>query len=78
MIAQSFEVASLKYLRTKTQIRLVPLVDADEVKPDDDLYGDGKMVSDFKGDTKEEYKLFYQLGVDSVFSDFADHPVAAR
>jgi glycerophosphoryl diester phosphodiesterase len=178
VIVQSFEVANLKYLRTKTQIRLVQLVDADDVKPDgtmslvapydkpydfavakdprtfaslltveglkeiktyadgigpwkpylipskqvdanndgkpDDLNGDGKiderdrvmmaptevvknahaaglfvhaytfrseqfrLASDFKGDPKEEYKLFYKLGVDGVFTDFTDHAVSAR
>ncbi|MGL4437225.1 MAG: glycerophosphodiester phosphodiesterase, partial [Giesbergeria sp.] len=31
VIVQSFEVSNLKYLRTKTQIRLVQLVDADDV-----------------------------------------------
>jgi glycerophosphoryl diester phosphodiesterase len=34
VIIQSFEVANLKYLRSKTQVRLVQLVDADDVKPD--------------------------------------------
>ena len=37
-----------------------------------------RLASDFKGDPKAEYQLFYQLGVDGVFSDFADHAVAAR
>lgn len=178
VIVQSFEVSNLKYLRSKTQVRLVQLVDADDVKPDgsmslvapydkpydfavagdartfaslltpaglkevktyadgigpwkpylipsklvdintdgqpDDLNGDGKiderdrvmlpptdvvknahaaglfvhaytfrseprrLASDFKGDPKAEYKLFYNLGVDGVFSDFADHAKAAR
>ena len=178
VIVQSFEVSNLKYLRTKTQIRLVQLVDADDVNPDgtmslvapydkpydfavagdsrtfaslltpaglkevktyadgigpwkpylipsrqvdankdgkpDDLNGDGKiderdrvmmaptdvvknahaeglfvhaytfrneakrLASDFKGDPKAEYKLFYNLGVDGVFSDFADTAKAAR
>jgi len=178
VIVQSFEVSNLKYLRSKTQVRLVQLVDADDVKPDgsmslvapydkpydfavagdtrtfaslltpaglqevktyadgigpwkpylisskqvdanndgrpDDLNGDGKiderdrvmlpptdvvknahaaglfvhaytfrsearrLASDFKGDPKAEYRLFYQLGVDGVFSDFADHAKAAR
>ena len=178
VILQSFEVSNLKYLRTKTQLRLVQLVDADDVnadgsmslvapydkpydfavakdtrtfaslltpaglkevktyadgigpwKPDlipskqvdankdgkpDDLNGDGKiddrdrvmmaptdvvknahaaglfvhaytfrseakrLASDFKGDPKAEYKLFFNLGVDGVFSDFSDHAVAAR
>jgi len=31
---QSFETANLKYLRTKTSVRLVQLVDADDVAPD--------------------------------------------
>ena len=178
VIVQSFEVSNLKYLRSKTQVRLVQLVDADDVKPDgsmslvapydkpydfaaagdirtfaslltpaglqevktyadgigpwkpylisskqvdanndgtpDDLNGDGKiderdrvllpatdvvknahaaglfvhaytfrsearrLASDFKGDPKAEYKLFYDLGVDGVFSDFPDHAKAAR
>ena len=178
VIVQSFEVSNLKYLRTKTQVRLVQLVDANDVNADgsmdltapydkpydfavagdsrtfaslltpaglkeiktyadgigpwkpylipskqvdankdgkpDDLNGDGKiderdrvmmpatavvpnahaaglfvhaytfrseakrLASDFKGDPKAEYQLFYQLGVDGVFSDFADHAVAAR
>ena len=178
VIVQSFEVSNLKYLRTKTQIRLVQLVDANDVNADgsmdltapydkpydfavagdsrtfaslltpaglkevktyadgigpwkpylipskqvdanndgkaDDLNGDGKiderdrvmmpatsvvkdahaaglfvhaytfrseakrLASDFKGDPKAEYKLFYNLGVDGVFSDFADTAKAAR
>ncbi|GAA4428995.1 glycerophosphodiester phosphodiesterase [Acidovorax lacteus] len=178
VIVQSFEVANLKYLRTKTQIRLVQLVDADDVKADgsmslvapydkpydfavagdprtfaslltpaglrevktyadgigpwkpylisskqvdanndgkpDDLNGDGRiddrdrvmlpptdvvknahaaglfvhaytfrnearrLASDFKGSPAAEYKLFYELGVDGVFSDFPDTAKAAR
>ncbi len=34
---QSFEVGNLQYLNTKTDIRLVQLVDADDVKPDGSL-----------------------------------------
>lgn len=178
VIVQSFEVSNLKYLRTKTQVRLVQLVDADDVKPDgsislvapydkpydfavakdprtfaslltpaglreiktyadgigpwkpylipsrlvdanqdgkpDDLNADGRiderdrvmmsptnvvadahaaglfvhaytfrseprrLASDFKGDPKAEYRLFYNLGVDGVFSDFPDQARAAR
>lgn len=178
VIVQSFEVSNLKYLRTKTQIRLIQLVDANDVNPDgsmdltapydkpydfavagdsrtfaslltpaglkevktyadgigpwkpylipskqvdanrdgkpDDLNGDGKiddrdrvmmaptdvvknahaaglmvhpytfrseakrLASDFKGDPKAEYKLFFNLGVDGVFSDFPDTAKAAR
>ena len=177
-IVQSFEVSNLKYLRTKTQLRLVQLVDANDVKPDgsmdltapydkpydfavagdrrtfaslltpdglkevktyadgigpwkpylipskqvdanndgkpDDLNGDGviderdrvlmpatsvvsdahkaglfvhpytfrseakRLTSDFKGDAKAEYRRFYALGVDGVFSDFPDQAKAAR
>ena len=36
------------------------------------------LVSDYKGDPKAEYKRFYDLGVDAVFSDFPDTAVAAR
>ena len=178
VIIQSFEVANLKYLRSKTQVRLVQLIDADDVKPDgsmdlvapfdkpydfavlkdprtfaslltpaglaeiktyadgigpwkpylmsarqvdrnadgkmDDLNADGKMderdrilmqpssvvrdahtaglfvhaftfrneprrlASDYAGDPKAEYEMFYKLGVDGVFSDFPDTAVAAR
>ena len=37
-----------------------------------------RLASDFKGDPRAEYKLFYNLGVDGVFSDFADTAKAAR
>lgn len=177
VIIQSFETANLKYLRGKTQLRLVQLVDADGVdkdggivlaapfdKPYDfvvtgdkrtfkdlvtaeglkeiktyadgvgpwkpyllagkqvigddgkpkDLNGDGKideqdrvliaptsvvkdahaaglfvhtwtfrsepkrLTSDFKGDPAAEYKAFFDLGIDGVFSDFPDAAVKAR
>ena len=178
VIVQSFEVSNLKYLRSKTQVRLVQLVDANDVNADgsmdltapydkpydfavagdsrtfaslltpaglkeiktyadgigpwkpylipskqvdankdgkpDDLNGDGKiderdrvmmpatsvvkdahaaglfvhaytfrneakrLASDFKGDPKAEYKLFFNLGLDGVFSDFTDTAKAAR
>ncbi len=178
VIVQSFEVANLKYLRTKTQVRLVQLVDGNDQNADgsidlsapydkpydfavagdartfaslltpaglqqvktyadgigpwkpylipsrlvdrnndgkpDDLNGDGRiderdrvmmaptdvlknahaaglfvhpytfrsearrLASDFRGDPKAEYRLFYQLGVDGVFSDFPDQARAAR
>ncbi len=177
VIIQSFETANLKYLRTKTQLRLVQLVDADGVdkdggivlaapfdKPYDfvvtgdrrtfkdlvtveglkeisayadgvgpwkpyllagkqmigadgkpqDLNGDGaiderdrvliaptnvvrdahavglfvhtwtfrsepkRLASSFKGDPAAEYKAFFALGVDGLFSDFPDHAVKGR
>ncbi len=177
VIIQSFEVANLKALRKLTNVRLVQLVDADDVdakgnltlvapfdKPYDfavakdprnfpdlltpvglkevatyadgigpwkpylasgamvmgadnkpkDLNGDGKindndrvalpptdvvknahaaglfvhaytfrneqalLLSDYKGDPKAEYKRFFNLGVDGLFSDFTDTAVAAR
>ena len=178
VIIQSFEVSNLKYLRTKTQVRLAQLIDGDDValngavtlaapydKPYDfavagdkrtfitmltpaglaeiktyadgigpwkpylisskgtDANGDGKaddvnkdgvvderdrtmlpatsvlkdahaaglvvhpftfrneakrLASDFKGDPAAEYKLFFDLGVDGVFSDFPDTAVKAR
>ena len=37
-----------------------------------------RLASDYGGDPKEEYKLFYALGIDGLFSDFADTAVAAR
>ena len=36
-----------------------------------------RLASDFKGDPAAEYKLFFQLGVDGVFSDFTDTAVKA-
>nr|WP_315427227.1 glycerophosphodiester phosphodiesterase [uncultured Albidiferax sp.] len=178
VVIQSFEVSNLKYLRSKTAVRLVQLIDADDVtltgaislaapydkpydfavannaatfvtmltpaglreiktyadgigpwKPylisskgtdangdgkADDINGDGlvderdrtmlpassvladahaaglvvfpytfrneakRLASDYKGDPKAEYKLFYKLGVDGVFSDFPDTAVQAR
>lgn len=177
VIIQSFETANLKYLRTKTQLRLVQLVDADDVDKDggivlaapfdkpydfvvtgdkrtfkdlvtaeglkeirtyadgvgpwkpyilagkhvigadgkpEDLNKDGRideqgrvliaptsvvkdahaaglfvhtwtfrsepkrLASSFKGDPAAEYKAFFDLGVDGLFSDFPDHAVKAR
>ncbi len=178
IIVQSFEVGNLKYLRSKTQLRLVQLIDGDGVdaqgrvtlaapsdrpydftvakdsrsfadlltpaglreiktyadgigpwkaylvparqidanndgKPDD-LNGDGviderdrvqlpptsvvrdahtaglfvhpytfrneakRLASDFRGDAAAEYRKFFEMGVDGVFSDFPDTAVAAR
>ncbi|MNW13681.1 glycerophosphodiester phosphodiesterase [compost metagenome] len=37
-----------------------------------------QLASDFKGDPKAEYKLFFNLGVDGLFSDFPDQAKAAR
>ena len=36
------------------------------------------LVSDYKADPKAEYKHFYELGVDALFSDFPATAVAAR
>jgi glycerophosphoryl diester phosphodiesterase len=33
---------------------------------------------DFQGKPHREYELFFNLGIDGVFSDFADHAVAVR
>ncbi|HYW57509.1 MAG TPA: glycerophosphodiester phosphodiesterase [Polaromonas sp.] len=178
VIVQSFEVGNLKYLRSKTQLRLVQLIDGDGVDaqgrvtlaapsdrpydftvakdsrsfPDlltpaglrevktyadgigpwkaylvparqidanndgkpDDLNGDGviderdrvqlpptsvvrdahaaglfvhpftfrneakRLASDFRGDAAAEYRKYFEMGVDGVFSDFPDTAVAAR
>lgn len=178
VIIQSFEVANLKYLHGKTEVRLFQLVDADGLDKDgnitlaapseqpydfvvagdkrtykdlvtkaglaeiktyadgvapwkpyiqpskqvdanndgkpDDLNGDGKMdeqdrvliqptsvikdahevglfvhswtfrsepqrlASDYKNDPSAEYKIFYDLGIDGLFSDFPDAAIKAR
>ena len=36
------------------------------------------LARDYGGDPKEEYKLFYALGIDGLFSDFPDTALAAR
>jgi glycerophosphoryl diester phosphodiesterase len=154
---QSFETANLRYLRGKTSVRLIQLVDANDVNADGTLdftapydrpydwtvqgrtglfkdlltpaglaevktYADGvgpwkpyiqsftaegrllapskliedahnagllvhpytfrneqrRLVADDRGNPVNEYLRFYQLGVDGVFSDFADTAFAAR
>ena len=37
-----------------------------------------RLASDFKGDPAAEYKAFFALGLDGVFSDFPDQAVRAR
>ncbi len=37
-----------------------------------------RLASNYKGDPKLEYKQFYELGIDGVFSDFADTAHTAR
>ena len=37
-----------------------------------------RLAADYGGDPKAEYKLFYALGIDGVFSDFADTALEAR
>lgn len=37
-----------------------------------------RLASDYAGNPAAEYLVFYELGVDGVFSDFADDAVAAR
>jgi glycerophosphoryl diester phosphodiesterase len=37
-----------------------------------------RLASDYDGDPKAEYKLFFALGIDGLFSDFTDTAVAAR
>jgi len=37
-----------------------------------------RLASDYKGDPVQEYKHFFSLGVDGLFSDFADTALAAR
>ena len=37
-----------------------------------------RIPANFNNDPKEEYKAFYRLGIDGLFSDFADTAIAAR
>ena len=37
-----------------------------------------RWLAEYKGNPVEEYLQFYELGIDGVFSDFADSAVAAR
>lgn len=37
-----------------------------------------RLANDYQGDPQNEYLAFYRLGVDGVFSDFADTAIAAR
>jgi glycerophosphoryl diester phosphodiesterase len=37
-----------------------------------------RLVSDYAGNPSNEYLTFYELGIDGVFTDFADDAVAAR
>ncbi len=173
---QSFETANLRYLRTRTELPLIQLVDADDINPDGSIslvkpydkpydwvvsgrsglfsdlltpaglaevksYADGigpwkpyirssactivagacsdinvdgkvneadrhllpptdllqrahaqgllvhpytfrseprRLAADYAGNPAAEYLMFYELGVDGLFSDFADDAVAAR
>jgi glycerophosphoryl diester phosphodiesterase len=37
-----------------------------------------RLANQYNGDPANEYKKFYELGIDGVFSDFPDHAVEAR
>lgn len=37
-----------------------------------------RLTSDFKGDAGAEYRAFFALGLDGLFSDFPDQAVRAR
>jgi glycerophosphoryl diester phosphodiesterase len=37
-----------------------------------------RLAADYKGDPKQEYRQFFALGVDGLFSDFADTALEAR
>ena len=67
---QSFEVSNLQYLNTKTAIRLIQLVDADDVKADGSmsLVAPYRQPYDFvvKGDTRQFSDLLTAAGLDFV------------
>src|SRR3990167_9545158 len=68
VIVQSFEVSNLKYLRSKTQVRLVQLVDADDVKPDGSMSLVAPYVKPYDfavaGDTRTFASLLTPAGAD--------------
>ncbi len=72
---QSFEVSNLQYLRTQTRIRLIQLVDADDVNADGSmsLVAPYRQPYDFvvKGDTRLFSDLLTSAGLDFVKS-YAD------
>ena len=37
-----------------------------------------RLAPDYQGDPKAEYRQFFEIGVDGVFSDFPDTAFAAR
>ena len=67
---QSFEVSNLQYLRTKTKIRLVQLIDADDVNDDGSmsLVAPYRQPYDFvvSGDTRQFSDLLTSSGLDFV------------
>ena len=67
---QSFEVSNLQYLRTKTKIRLVQLIDADDVNADGSmsLVAPYRQPYDFvvSGDTRQFSDLLTSAGLDFV------------
>lgn len=67
---QSFEVANLRYLRTRTNLRLVQLVDANDVNPDGsmDLTPPYRQPYDFvvAGDARTFADLLADAGLDFV------------
>jgi glycerophosphoryl diester phosphodiesterase len=67
---QSFEVSNLQYLRTKTRIKLVQLIDADDVNADGSmsLVAPYRQPYDFvvKGDTRLFSDLLTSAGLDFV------------
>lgn len=67
---QSFEVSNLQYLRTRTRLRLVQLVDANDVKPDGslDLTAPYDRPYDFtvRGDARTFADLLTPQGLDFV------------
>jgi glycerophosphoryl diester phosphodiesterase len=37
-----------------------------------------RLIGDYKNDPQAEYKQFYALGIDGVFSDFPDTAIKSR
>lgn len=85
IFVQSFEPGSLKEMRGKgLNTRVIQLINADDydLKTGKLTYTfrneQRRLAFDYNKDPKAEYLQFYRLGIDGLFSDFADTALEAR